>query len=153
MFGGFAGTLPLGTCPGQCPEQGQKSQARQHQPTSNRRAGQPHPPVSYTHLDVYKRQVDMGAEFIVTQMFFDNNKYIEFVKKCRENDIHVPIIPGLKPITSSKQLISLPKVFHIDLPEDLSEAIQSVSYTHLYAIRKNMDLEEAEKWLSPNLAY
>ena len=58
-------------------------------------------------------------------MDFDNNKYIEFVKKCRENDIHVPIIPGLKPITSSKQLISLPKVFHIDLPEELSEAIQS----------------------------
>ncbi len=72
-----------------------------------------------------KQKVDMGAEFIVTQMFFDNNKYIEFVKKCRENGIDVPIIPGLKPITSSKQLISLPKVFHIDLPEDLSEAIQS----------------------------
>jgi len=65
----------------------------------------------------------MGAEFIVTQMFFDNSKYVEFVKKCRENGINVPIIPGLKPITSSKQLISLPKIFHIDLPEDLSEAI------------------------------
>lgn len=65
----------------------------------------------------------MGAEFIVTQMFFDNSKYCEFVNLCRENGINVPIIPGLKPITSSKQLISLPKFFHIDIPEELSEAI------------------------------
>jgi methylenetetrahydrofolate reductase (NADPH) len=71
-----------------------------------------------------KQKVEMGAEFIVTQMFFDNQKYFDFVKKCRENDIHVPIIPGLKPISSVKQLVSLPKIFHIDLPEDLSEAVQ-----------------------------
>ena len=66
----------------------------------------------------------MGAEFIVTQMFFDNAKYCDFVAQCRSNGINVPIIPGLKPITSSKQLISLPKIFHIDLPEDLTEAVQ-----------------------------
>jgi methylenetetrahydrofolate reductase (NADPH) len=70
-----------------------------------------------------KQKVDMGAEFIVTQMFFDNSKYCEFVTRCRENGINVPIIPGLKPITSSKQLINLPKLFHIDIPEDLSEAV------------------------------
>ncbi|RAJ33373.1 methylenetetrahydrofolate reductase [NAD(P)H] [Pedobacter cryoconitis] len=71
-----------------------------------------------------KQKVDMGAEFIVTQMFFDNAKYCDFVAQCRTNGINVPIIPGLKPITSSKQLISLPKIFHIDLPEDLTEAVQ-----------------------------
>jgi methylenetetrahydrofolate reductase (NADPH) len=71
-----------------------------------------------------KQKVDMGAEFIVTQMFFDNDKYCDFVAQCRSNGINVPIIPGLKPITSSKQLISLPKIFHIDLPEDLTEAVQ-----------------------------
>ena len=71
-----------------------------------------------------KQKVDMGAEFIVTQMFFDNAKYCDFVAQCRSNGINVPIIPGLKPITSSKQLISLPKIFHIDLPEDLTEAVQ-----------------------------
>jgi methylenetetrahydrofolate reductase (NADPH) len=76
-----------------------------------------------TDFKYLKHKVDMGAEFIVTQMFFDNQKYVEFVNCCRENGINVPIIPGLKPITSAKQLISLPKLFHIDLPEDLSEAI------------------------------
>ncbi len=70
-----------------------------------------------------KQKVDLGASFIVTQMFYDNQKYLDFVKKCRENDIHVPIIPGLKPITNSKQLVSLPKIFHIDIPEELSEAV------------------------------
>lgn len=78
-----------------------------------------------TDFKYLKQKVDMGAEFIVTQMFFDNNKYVNFVQQCRENGINVPIIPGLKPITSSKQLISLPKVFHIDLPEELTEAIQA----------------------------
>lgn len=70
-----------------------------------------------------KKKVDLGADFIVTQMFFDNKKYCDFVKLCRENDIHIPIIPGLKPITSSKQLINLPKIFHIDIPEELSDAV------------------------------
>ncbi len=70
-----------------------------------------------------KQKIEMGAEFIVTQMFFDNQKYIDFVAQCREHGITVPIIPGLKPITSSKQLVSLPKIFRTDLPEELSEAI------------------------------
>lgn len=72
-----------------------------------------------------KQKVDMGADFIVTQMFFDNAKYFDFVKMCRDNGINVPIIPGLKPVTSSKQLISLPKIFHIDIPEDLSDAVHA----------------------------
>ncbi len=78
-----------------------------------------------TDLKYLKMKVDAGAEFIVTQMFFDNSKYFDFVKICRENDIHVPIIPGLKPITNSKQLSVLPKIFHIDLPDDLCDAIST----------------------------
>lgn len=78
-----------------------------------------------TDFKYLKKKVEMGAEFIVTQMFFDVSKYKEFVGQCRANEIHVPIIPGLKPITSSKQLISLPKIFHIDLPEELSEAVHA----------------------------
>lgn len=74
-------------------------------------------------LRYLKKKVEMGADFIVTQMFFDNKKYCDFVKMCRNNGIDVPIIPGLKPITSSKQLINLPKIFHLDIPQDLSDAV------------------------------
>jgi len=78
-----------------------------------------------TDFKYLKKKIEMGAEFIVTQMFFDVQKYVDFVSLCRENDIHVPIIPGLKPITSSKQLITLPKIFHLDLPDALSEAVHA----------------------------
>ncbi|HEX8607502.1 MAG TPA: methylenetetrahydrofolate reductase, partial [Pedobacter sp.] len=76
-----------------------------------------------TDFKYLKQKVDMGAGFIVTQMFFDNQKYFDFVNNCRAAGINVPIIPGLKPITTSKQLVNLSKTFHIDIPEDLSDAI------------------------------
>jgi len=72
-------------------------------------------------LKYLKLKVDLGAEYIVTQMFFDNKKYFEFVDRCREAGIHVPIIPGIKPLTGKSQLTILPQFFHIDLPEELSE--------------------------------
>jgi methylenetetrahydrofolate reductase (NADPH) len=74
-------------------------------------------------LGYLKAKVDAGAEYITTQMFFDNQKYYDFVKACRSHGIEVPIIPGLKPITNKKQLSMLPKVFHVDLPPELSNAI------------------------------
>lgn len=80
-------------------------------------------PNMQTDLQYLKAKVDGGADYIVTQMFFENAKYYSFVNACREIGITVPIIPGLKPIYSKKQLTVLPKTFHIDLPADLSNEI------------------------------
>lgn len=80
-------------------------------------------PNMQTDLNYLKAKVDGGADYIITQMFFDNAKYYEFVKACRDIGITVPIIPGLKPIYSKKQLTVLPKTFHIDLPSDLANEI------------------------------
>lgn len=76
-----------------------------------------------TDLINLKAKVDAGAEYIVTQMFFDNQKYFDFVKACRDIGITVPIIPGLKPIKSLNHISFLPKFFHIDYPESLSNEL------------------------------
>ncbi|MEA4840452.1 MAG: methylenetetrahydrofolate reductase [NAD(P)H] [Bacteroidales bacterium] len=72
--------------------------------------------------DIYwaKQKVDAGASYLVTQMFFDNQKYFDFVEECRKTEINVPIIPGIKPITFMNQLTALPKIFHVDMPEAFS---------------------------------
>ncbi len=70
-----------------------------------------------------KAKVDAGAEYIVTQLFYDNQKYFEFVDKCKEAGINVPIIPGLKPLATVKQLNALPYRFHVDLPEALIKSV------------------------------
>lgn len=71
-----------------------------------------------------KKKIDMGADYIVTQMFFDNEKYFKFVKDCRAVGINVPIIPGLKPLTTKRQINVLPRIFHIDIPEALADEIE-----------------------------
>lgn len=74
-------------------------------------------------LQYLKDKVDAGAEYIVTQMFFDNEKYFKFVDNCRAIGIDVPIVPGLKPITTLRHIGFLPKFFHIDFPEELADAL------------------------------
>ena len=76
-----------------------------------------------TDLKYLKDKVDAGADYIVTQMFFDNQKFFDFEKKCRKMGITVPIIPGLKPITTKSQATVLPSIFHLDLPDDLANAL------------------------------
>jgi len=75
-------------------------------------------------LRYLKQKVDAGAHYIVTQMFFDNKKYFDFVDACRKIGINVPIIPGLKPITTQKHISFLPKTFHIDIPEALADELE-----------------------------
>ena len=76
-----------------------------------------------TDLNYLKAKVDAGAEYIITQMFFDNQKYFDFVKRCRDIGITIPIIPGLKPITTKKQLTVIPRTFYVDIPNDLANEI------------------------------
>ena len=75
-------------------------------------------------IEYLKAKVDAGAEYVVTQMFFDNAKYFDFVSRCRAAGIDVPIIPGLKPLTSLTQQALLPKTFHIDLPMELATELR-----------------------------
>lgn len=77
-----------------------------------------------TDLKYLKQKVDAGAEYIVTQMFFDNNKFFEFTAQCKAAGINVPIIPGIKVLTTKKQLTMLPSIFHIDIPHDLEDAVE-----------------------------
>jgi len=72
-------------------------------------------------LDLLKQKIEAGAEYVVTQMFFNNQAYFDSVDKCRAAGINVPIVPGLKPLTKKYQLNALPRIFHIDLPEELSK--------------------------------
>jgi methylenetetrahydrofolate reductase (NADPH) len=72
-----------------------------------------------------KKKVDAGAHYVVTQMFFDNAVYFEFVERCRSVGIEVPIIPGLKILTSRRQLRLLPRNFHVGIPEELASEVES----------------------------
>lgn len=92
-------------------------------------AGYPEKHAEAPNLDIdlhwLKHKVDNGADYIVTQMFFDNQKFYDFVDRCRQVGINVPIIPGIKPVTSVNQMTILPNVFHVDLPNDLANELMS----------------------------
>lgn len=91
-------------------------------------------------LQRLKEKTDAGGEFIMTQMFFDNEKFYAFVNACREIGITAPIIPGLKPITNKKQLSVLPRIFHVDIPTELS--------IELYKCKTDADCEKVgTEWL------
>ncbi|ANI89944.1 methylenetetrahydrofolate reductase [NAD(P)H] [Arachidicoccus ginsenosidimutans] len=74
-------------------------------------------------LQRLKEKADAGADYIMTQMFFDNKKFFKFVEDCKSLGINIPIIPGLKPLINKKQLSVLPKIFNVEIPHDLSNAI------------------------------
>jgi len=83
-----------------------------------------------TDLKFTKQKVDAGADYIVTQMFYDNSKFYQYTKLAKEIGIDVPIIPGIKILTSKKQLSSVPRNFYIDLPEDLIDEVMEADDKH-----------------------
>lgn len=84
-------------------------------------------PNKQSDLAWLRAKVDAGADYIVTQMFFDNDKYFAFVADCHAAGITVPIIPGIKPLSTSKQLHILPQTFKVDIPESLSREVERCS--------------------------
>lgn len=109
-------------------------------------------PSMSTDLRHLKNKIDAGAEYIVTQMFFDNSKFFAFVDKCRDAGITVPIIPGLKPLTTLKQLSLLPKTFHIDLPDDLvSEIEKCKSDADVKQVGIEWCIQQSKELMSRNL--
>ncbi len=100
-------------------------------------------------LKFLKEKVDAGADYIVTQMFFDNQKYFNFVDRCRAAGINVPIVPGIKPISSMNDLKLLPLVFHIDIPEDLAAGLRkcktnedAIQLGIEWAVHQSMELKK-----------
>lgn len=102
-------------------------------------------------IRLLKEKVDAGADYVVTQMFFDNTKYFDFVERCRRAGIDVPVIPGLKPLVNARQLDSLPNTFSISMPEELRKEIEKcgedrkkIRRTGLeWTIRQTLELKEA----------
>lgn len=106
------------------------------------------PNVTWDILNL-KRKVDAGADYVVTQMFFDNRHYFDYVERCRDVGIEVPIVPGLKIITSKRHLHSLPGAFHTEIPEALAAEVEAAKDEHVaevgiaWARKQAEDLIEA----------
>ncbi len=98
-----------------------------------------------------KEKIKAGADYIVTQMFYDNQKYYDYVKLCRENGIEVPIIPGLKILTSKNQLVNLPKSFYIDIPNELAEEVGNAKPEHIPEISAEWTLKQVQDLLEHNV--
>lgn len=98
-----------------------------------------------------KQKVDAGAEYLVTQMFFDNAKYFRFVELCRAEGITVPILPGLKPLTTMKHIAFIPKTFAIDLPQPLaSELVKCKSDAQVKQLGIEWSIEQARDLMAKN---
>jgi methylenetetrahydrofolate reductase (NADPH) len=104
-----------------------------------------------TDIKYLKDKIDAGAHYVVTQMFFNNEHFYNFVKLCKEAGISAPIIPGIKILTSKKQLTSLPKDFIIDIPEELSEEILNSDSKHTQEIGINWAYKQVEALFNFNV--
>lgn len=101
------------------------------------------PSLSYD-IEMLKKKVDAGAEYVITQMFFDNTAFLDYIEKCRAAGIEVPIIPGLKVLTRKSLLKNIPRHFHVDIPDDLvSEIMEARSPEHVMEIGRDHALSQA----------
>ena len=98
-------------------------------------------------ISLLKQKIEAGAEYAVTQMFFDNQKYFDFLEKCRKENITIPIIPGIKILDKPRQIDSLEKIFHISLPDDLkNEARENIE--HIDEIGTNWAIHQSEELIN-----
>lgn len=104
-----------------------------------------------TDIKFVKEKVDAGAEYVVTQMFYDNNYYFKFVELCKEAGINVPIIPGLKILTSKVHLTSVPKNFHINIPDSLADEVLEAKPEHALDIGVEWAAKQVEELLNANV--
>ena len=108
-------------------------------------------------MAVLKRKVELGAEYAVTQLFYDNEKYFAFVERARQEGINIPIIPGIKPLAKMNQLSIVPKIFHCDLPEPLyREAVKCHSDEEIKQVGIEWAVEQCRELLAkgtPNLHF
>ncbi|MEM7583801.1 MAG: methylenetetrahydrofolate reductase [Acidobacteriota bacterium] len=98
-----------------------------------------------------KAKVEAGADYIVTQMYFDNRHYFKFVDACRAAGITVPIIPGLKILTAKRQLQSIPRTFHCEIPAELSEAIENAKGKHVMEVGVEWAAKQTQELLDKNV--
>jgi len=104
-----------------------------------------------TDIQFLKEKVMAGANYIVTQMLFNNQYYFQFVDQCNKQSITVPIIPGIKIITRKQQLYNIPKTFHIDIPYELSQEIYEAKPEHVQEIGINWAAKQAEELINRNV--
>ena len=104
-----------------------------------------------TDVKFVKEKVDAGADYVVTQMFYDNEYYFKFVELCKEFGIKVPIIPGLKILTSRAHLTSVPKNFYINLPDQLADEVMAAKPEHVLDIGVEWAAKQVEELLNKNV--
>lgn len=102
-------------------------------------------------IRVVKEKVDAGADYVVTQMFYDNEFYFDYLEKCREEGINVPIIPGLKILTSKAQLHSVPKNFHVTIPDALADEVDAAVPDKVLEIGVEWATKQVEELLERNV--
>jgi methylenetetrahydrofolate reductase (NADPH) len=104
-----------------------------------------------TDIEYVKQKVDAGADYVVTQMFYDNKVYFRFVELCRKAGIEVPIIPGLKIITNKSHLVTVPRNFYINIPEELSDEITKAKPEQVLDIGAEWAAKQVEELFDKNV--